>query len=72
MRKFVSESTEKLARAFNEGSDARINGVCISENPYEGKQATSWVEGWSDVHNHWGTWVKRRCQPTPRPYVRPR
>lgn len=72
MRKWISEGTEKLARAFNEGSDARISGTCVSECPYDGKMATSWVAGWSDTHTHWGAWVKGRWQHPALPRVRPR
>lgn len=72
MRKWTSEDTAKAARAFNEGSNARVAGTCVSECPYDGKLGTSWVEGWSDVHNHWGVWVKGRWEHKPLPRVRPR
>ena len=47
--------------AFNEGSDARLLGRPLSENPYLDMHAHKiWREGWFDVDQNWGSDVKGR------------
>jgi hypothetical protein len=53
------EIKELKARAFNEGSDCRLRGGHIRDNPYlkEGKYSPLWEEwrhGYFDVERFWG------------------
>jgi hypothetical protein len=44
-------------RAFNLGSDARIDGVPLNSNPYPSDSVTNhiaWRMGWLDVSENWG------------------
>lgn len=45
------------AKAFNVGSDARLKGLSLSDNPYlpGSPQSVSWKAGWKDADKHWGT-----------------
>ena len=54
-------SDEDLAKAFNQGSDARIAGVPLKENRYEPATLTRdyWKKGWCHANEHWGTGCKR-------------
>lgn len=50
---------ELRARAFNLGSDARIRGDSLWDDPYAGGILTQfWRQGWHDVDQHWGAWAK--------------
>lgn len=44
------------ARAFNEGSDARLAGEPVTANPYTKREDTAyfaWRAGWRDVDHYW-------------------
>lgn len=50
-------------RAFNQGSDARINGEPQTTNPYTGggsPEGSAWHRGWRDADLYWGSEVTRR------------
>lgn len=66
------EKKERAAKAFNEGSDARIIGIPRSFNPYkEGSDMNSkWREGWNNVDIHWCDWDPMRLATHPLPPVR--
>lgn len=68
---------EELDRAFNAGSDARIQGQGIGTNPHSLRDplSTSWRSGWCDVRDHYGeeNWRLRRPWPIrPLPTLRGR
>ena len=49
------------SKAFNQGSDARITGDQLTENPYrKGDRHTweQWEKGWLDVDRFWGIWAR--------------
>lgn len=51
----------ELAEFFNAGSDARLAGVPLADNPYppQGDSRYSyWRMGWIDVEKHWGEWAR--------------
>lgn len=56
------------ARCFNRGSDARIAGRGLGSNPHQPNsvEAHSWVEGWLDAQNFWGTDAKWPVRRLPR------
>lgn len=47
-------------KAFNLGSDARVEGLYVTSNPYYPGSAEHiyWIRGWEDVNKHWGQWAK--------------
>jgi ribosome modulation factor len=47
--------TDDLRLAFNQGSQARIDGKPLSDNPYQerGRLRNYWEQGWHDVDWHW-------------------
>lgn len=48
---------EKIDRAFNMGSDARIFGDSLQDNPFVETDEflfKAWRRGWLDVHSHYG------------------
>lgn len=50
-----------LLAAFHRGCDDRIKGVPRHRCPYWWPQEISyWLQGWDDVHKHWGAWVQDR------------
>lgn len=56
---------DEIARAFNKGCDARLNGASKDCNPYSACFAESamyhgWRRGWLHVHDQWGKDVKRK------------
>lgn len=55
------------ARAFGEGSDARLAGRPASSNPYptSGAEHYSWMWGWEDVAGHWGEATRSWVRPLP-------
>lgn len=54
---------------FNEGSDARLSGLSVSDNPYIARrnspESFAWISGWRDCSRHWGK------QAGPHHHVRP-
>lgn len=54
------------ARAFNRGSDARLAGVPLNQNPYpsDTPDRTAWLRGWIDADMFWGIEV-RNAKPLP-------
>lgn len=53
-----------IAAAFNAGSDARLAGAPLTDNPYLGigdaaKLSRAWANGWHDVATYWGR-ISRR------------
>lgn len=61
------------ARAFGEGSDARIRGLGLEANPYSNTDKmlrVNWKLGWHDVAYHFGLWVKGRWPVKELPLVR--
>lgn len=58
--KYWESETERRAKAFNKGSDARIAGRSLMTNPYpvEGSLTDYWIQGWKDVNNNWGLWAR--------------
>lgn len=58
---------EMAARAFNLGSDARINGLSLCDNPYpsNGLLTKYWEQGWQDVEQNWGKWARWPVTPIP-------
>jgi hypothetical protein len=48
-------------RSFNEGADARLAGLPITDVPYPSKfpiQRRFWQQGWLDVEFNWPAWKK--------------
>ncbi len=47
---------DTIARAFNEGCDARLAGVSRASNPYKGQPGMEfrWDSGWTHVDTNWG------------------
>lgn len=47
--------TERRARAFGKGCDARLAGRPATRCPYQTNQelASAWRQGWLDVNYHW-------------------
>ncbi len=59
----IMTDSERQAMAFNEGSDARLEGLSLKHNPYHGdnpRVLAAWREGWCDVHGCWGMLVRGR------------
>jgi hypothetical protein len=62
-----------LARAFNEGSDARLAGIHPQDNPYPhnntgesfGDAHRNWERGWWHVQTEWGTESRELVRPLP-------
>ena len=62
-------TAERVVIAFNLGSDARLNGYELTDNPHcllsAGFEHDAWRSGWLHVHRFWGTarntrhWVRR-------------
>lgn len=54
-----------IARAFNEGSDARLMGISQKACYYKHDKVlkTYWMLGWSDVENNYGQEAKWPVQP---------
>ncbi len=61
-------------KAFNRGSQARINGEPLSANPYTGNarqnERAAWVDGWWDCEWFWSAEVCGRWEFTPLPALR--
>lgn len=59
---------DQRAKAFNEGSDARIRGRLVIDNPYGGdvELGNQWRAGWWDVEKYWGAWAKKPVAPLPK------
>lgn len=63
----LSLKTGEVPWAFNKGSQARIDGVPVWENPYEDLVLAGWWEkGWWDANDHWGEQAKWSVTPLPR------
>lgn len=57
--------------AFNLGSDARLAGKSVMDNPFICTDfANSWVTGWRHVNTSWGKDAKWKIRPLP-PVNRP-
>jgi hypothetical protein len=57
-------------KAFNEGCQARIDGVPMWRNPHDKLSlATWWERGWQDAHKNWASWVKGRWFPRLLPHA---
>jgi hypothetical protein len=68
------ENRDDASHIFNEGSDARKQGLPASANPYENAGGTSsmwyqWRSGWIDRHLNWGRDVRGRWRTVPDPPV---
>lgn len=63
----AEEHELRMRRAFNKGSDARINGFSLALSPYEAgtPEDFNWRYGWTDVHRHWGAYAKHPVPPLP-------
>lgn len=61
LRRTSDTSAARIAEAFNAGSDARINGYELSDNPNVGFGSIreAWSAGWLDVQKFWGAAAKR-------------
>ncbi len=62
---------DRISRAFNSGSDARLRGQPFNSCPHDPLmwpyEARSWSNGWLDVHKFWGKWANpSRLVPLPR------
>jgi ribosome modulation factor len=57
-----------LARAFNEGSDARITGISFDSCWYKSEQQLKdyWQLGWQDVDKFFGRDAKWSFTPLPK------
>lgn len=54
---FGSGNSAALARAFNLGCDARLDGDSRNTNPYDELTQKdyyrNWFAGWDDIEKHW-------------------
>lgn len=50
---------EERAAAFNQGCDARLAGLSLSDNPFQSGDYfwRYWRQGWIDVDRNWGRWA---------------
>lgn len=56
--------------AFNFGSDARLRGISIMDNPYASTEYASWwVNGWRHANTSWGKDVRGRWRIRTLPHV---
>lgn len=58
----------EMAKAFNEGCEARISGIPKERNnPYlaASQEWSSWRRGWDDVNRYWGKDAKWPIKPLP-------
>lgn len=66
LTKSVAKSNTKYVEAFNNGCNARIEGLTISTNPHHKRLCKSlwlqWRLGWLDVHDNWGIDVRGRWE----------
>jgi hypothetical protein len=54
------ERVAAYSEAFNKGSDARIQGVALHDNPYDCLAKAGWWEkGWIDADKFWAKDAKR-------------
>jgi hypothetical protein len=57
-------TAERVVIAFNLGSDARLNGYELTDNPHcllsAGFEHDAWRSGWLYVHRFWGVAAKGR------------
>jgi hypothetical protein len=66
----ISIMTGEMAVHFNEGCDARLDGIPRSANPIDPNENylafRNWDLGWRDVHIWWGAWERfRPVKPLP-------
>lgn len=74
----ITEERERRRLAFNQGSDARLQGQACSRNPYDRKTErlsyNAWQSGWKHVDSEWGlglTSSRRTGYYRPLPQVKP-
>lgn len=67
MTDFNSDWNNHAAKAFNEGSDARLAGWPPEDNPYpiHTVEREAWRLGWQDVDKHWGMAAKQPVKRLP-------
>lgn len=41
-----AEEQDPLERAFDEGAEARANGISRRDNPHQGEEREAWDQGW--------------------------
>ena len=56
----AAENSRYSAKVFNEGSDARLEGIPLAANPHalSPDDYRLWRRGWLDVHWHFGECAK--------------
>jgi ribosome modulation factor len=55
--------SDRIAKAFGQGSDARLAGLTLDANPYRycyNRLIRAWRSGWYDVEDCWGYLVRGR------------
>lgn len=66
--------SDKRARAFNRGCDARLSGSPLSRNPYASggdvELVRQFYSGWMHVDEHWGRLARPWHRVVPLPAVR--
>jgi len=62
--------TDFYTEAFNRGSDDRVKGKSLSDNPYlpGTPQGRTWRRGWCDVDRWWGSNATHRTRALPSVY----
>ena len=59
----ISDGNALSAIAYNQGSDARLLGLPVRDNPYvqsaQCKAAGRWRQGWLCVHEQWAICAKK-------------
>ena len=62
--------TDEVARAFNDGADARLRGLPYNAMPrIQAVLRKSWQDGYTDAHYWWGAAVHGRWQYQPLPEI---